>query len=87
MYTKYCKFLVEGAPTLFEGHFTLESLWTLDLWYTIMWLVEKPKMVQVYFTLDFEGLKDQRYAIGWIIYMASYMAPSGKYFMVYQILW
>jgi hypothetical protein len=42
-----------------------------------MWLVKKSKMVQVHFTLDFEGLVDQRNLNGLQIHMASYKAPSG----------
>ena len=39
-----------------------------------MWLVEKPKMVQVHFTLELESMRDQRNSNGRRIHIASYMA-------------
>lgn len=47
----------------------------------ILWLVEKPEVIQDYFTLDHEGPKN-----GWKTYMTSYMVASGKCLMAYRIL-
>ena len=45
-----------------KGQFTLELE---GPWLVIMWLVKKLEMVQVHFTWDFEGLRDQKILNGW----------------------
>ena len=42
----------------------------------IVWLVEKLETVQVYYALDFEGLRDKRNSNEREIYLVCYMAPS-----------
>ena len=37
-------------------------------------------MVRVHFTLDPKAMRDHRISNGWKMYMASYMAPSGRCF-------
>ena len=54
-------------PLEFEGPW-----WTHDI--RIVGSVENPETVQVYFTLDFEGSRDQRNFNGCKSYMVSYMA-------------
>ena len=39
-----------------------------------MWLDEKSKMV--HFTLDLDGMRNQKFANGWEIYMVFYMAKT-----------
>lgn len=70
----------------YEGHYTHESLRALDVQYKIMWLVKKLDMVQLHFTLDHEGLMDQRCSNEWKAYMASYMALSEQCFKVYLMV-
>ena len=55
--------------------------WTHDI--QIMWLVEKPKTVQVHFTLDVKGLRDQSKLNEWQYYMASY--DDTKWFMFHGL--
>ena len=56
-------FTLSIRRTILKGHVLYTRVFTHDI--QIMWLVEKSKMVQVYFTLDPKGIGDQRNTNGW----------------------